>query len=756
MSVFWESENDWFSGIIDDYNIDQGYHVQYFDGDQEWLPNLGNVKFQNDQDGKSPSQTFGTTTMGNNNSSNPISYFDDGELEVLPSMMPSNGKEATSSSSIKDRDFEPYMRNNREIMAQDLVRLSENGVILVGTVLGASNIQLNDGHEDYSSSHLTFKVLFVEGGSQPAMFRCKTPIFASAPAADLSNPSWEEGSFKFDMVMPPGPAGFAITGEILVSVYRARPNGGNDMIGQLAFDLGDLSKTGTVEYYQAGIEGRSLTGTYDLLSRSGAEVGSIDVQLNICWKAPPQSAGRRPASSGGLSATGHNKTTTTVGRAAGAEAASATASKAVSKPKSAGGSTRKTGATGGTIVNGKHQPAPQRTIISAQQQKQRTEAARIEKENKKLQERLLAKGAKTEKQIDSVYNNADGKKKTIVNREPQGLTSEQEAKMKGSGPSAAQKKEQARQDEIQQLLFMLNDYKRGNLLQEQENANLKAVLTKLKLHIKKCELSIERIKERNPDAVKEFMSRPAASSASPSSNATKSPRKIAEFTDHNDAELHGIQDEYKGLQGVRQGLIQRIATAKAACEDAKIRVASVSERKQLVKKRLAYDPLIAEILVSMPDSDFTPVDLANYETDKKDDDYLRWDRLQKLMLEITRLRTLYDSGVHLSALASAEDELKETANILGRQAEKLREEITALRGDNDAFELHLRNSLQVSGHDSVSAMRSFIGSMQADVYAKQREQRMEPIEDSYKTMEMALMRSRLKRKEEGERKDNGR
>jgi hypothetical protein len=41
--VFWENDQEWFHGVIDDHNPDSGWHVQYFDGDEEWLTDINDA-----------------------------------------------------------------------------------------------------------------------------------------------------------------------------------------------------------------------------------------------------------------------------------------------------------------------------------------------------------------------------------------------------------------------------------------------------------------------------------------------------------------------------------------------------------------------------------------------------------------------------------------------------------------------------------------------------------------------------------------
>ena len=49
--VFWANDNEWFHGVLDDFHPDQGWHCQYFDGDEEWLTDIHNkdlVQFEDD------------------------------------------------------------------------------------------------------------------------------------------------------------------------------------------------------------------------------------------------------------------------------------------------------------------------------------------------------------------------------------------------------------------------------------------------------------------------------------------------------------------------------------------------------------------------------------------------------------------------------------------------------------------------------------------------------------------------------------
>ena len=58
------------------------------------------------------------------------------------------------------------------------------GLLLVGSVIQAS-ISSPGQSLSNEDSKVMYKVLFIEGGSDSTMFRCKTPVFSSPPVNDL-------------------------------------------------------------------------------------------------------------------------------------------------------------------------------------------------------------------------------------------------------------------------------------------------------------------------------------------------------------------------------------------------------------------------------------------------------------------------------------------------------------------------------------------------------------------------------------------
>ena len=106
----------------------------------------------------------------------------------------------------------------------------------------------------------------------------------------LNRPHWDNTNFKFDMVMPKTNTdnkskwGFKIQGEILIVFYQSRLNGGNNMIGEVSFDLSEVSKSGTeVDILPSEYQVRSIVGTHPLISRGGDEV-VIDILSYVYTK----------------------------------------------------------------------------------------------------------------------------------------------------------------------------------------------------------------------------------------------------------------------------------------------------------------------------------------------------------------------------------------------------------------------------------------------------------------------------------------
>jgi len=483
--VYWANDGEWFDGLVDDYVPSKGWHIQYYDGDDEWITRLKPelIRFDDD-DGKVQKpeleSTLGSTaaleeeivvmTSPKKNDYELSDSDDEAPPQPTPAttathglVLPSTLIDAVDNAAATTdfygddvlegmgREDEPPRRGNedkesdgRESALELASSLPERGVLLLGSVTGASS--LPDG-----AGGTFFRVLYVEGGSASTTFRCKTPIFTSDPTEEGCPPcfpAWKNGSFRFEMVAPSAPApasasasasssrpkssssalgmksyqqprlasvreemeyeqaaasagseSFTLTGEILVVVYRNRSGGGSDYLGQCSFDLQELARTGVHEGHAAGIECRSLRGSFPITDRTGNSVGGalahLHANFELAWReavmvglggvnaAPP-----RPATAGSVGGKGKPSSSSSAAGAGAGRGGASVSGRSAAASASASAATKATGAT-------QKKPKPTNQSASSNNARRNVLAQyRIEMENKALAKRLAAQKSK--------------------------------------------------------------------------------------------------------------------------------------------------------------------------------------------------------------------------------------------------------------------------------------------------------------------------------------------------------------------------
>jgi hypothetical protein len=556
-------------------------------------------------------------------------------------------------------DYSTHQHNNRISIIHELPTLQQHdrGVLLVGSVLGAAGLpfptSLSSSDASSKGGDLSFKILFIEGGNQPAMFRCKTPIYSSDTVTISKNPKWDNGIFHFDMIMPESNEdlkseyGFVIQGEISITIYQSRASGGNNIIGQTTFDLADIVKTGTVEFFQAGYEGRSVTGSHLLLSRARDIVGEVDVQLNIAWKSMNRNT----------TTTATDNESNIINKAGTIRSSSAVAGKRL--PRQLGSSTNKT--SGNSKAPSSKRPTTANTtiapikIVSKLQKKQKEDNKRIDQENLRMLKLLQHYGNNKD-----VYSNIPkGDPSPVVfNKDPTTATTT-EMKQKDSDDvyNDSKKKSNMKVSSIvdsnsssshEYYLNLFNNLKKVIRQETQENDKLKSRLSTLKISVNKAELTISKIKGSNVVDSKRgstgnTSNRSSNSSSSSSNNNGYSKMQfesnfmnnfsmeaaakddddsrrrpindskdelkllkqnniiitttpvVTPLTDDeliamnvNDGEYRSLAEEYNVLQSVRRGLIDRLIAAKKTCKKADNTQSSISERTRFLQRRLSY------------------------------------------------------------------------------------------------------------------------------------------------------------------------
>lgn len=405
--VYWENEDDWYSGFVEDYIIDKGFHIQYNDGDEEWLATLQGVEFENEE--------LGNTDNVDRNNEYKDDYEDnigveDGELgiefaegtalrtlSVSPVSSPMRsarrgheevGEEKAEQDVIHsmddgELDFQSSLHSTKE--------LSTNGVLIKGEVLGANNLPSASHDHEVEAAGVFYRVLYAEGGDESAVFRCKTPIYKSEVTCDLEFPRWggAEQKFRFEMVLPGDEglleADFTDHGDIIVALYRSRSNGGSDFLGQVSIQLQDFVRVGTVGKARPRSHCRLLRGCFPLINRHGDIVGDglADVDLNISleWRLVD-----KPASAGAGSRTAIEEIT--VRSSQQAKRGGGVKGRGVETEK------RPRSGRGGRSLGGRNSSAAMSSLKASRRGR---EQSVLERENDKLRSRLERAGPKQNK-----------------------------------------------------------------------------------------------------------------------------------------------------------------------------------------------------------------------------------------------------------------------------------------------------------------------------------------------------------------------
>eukprot|EP01038_Epipyxis_sp_PR26KG_P009732 gene9732-13097_t len=811
VKVYWVADDEWYPGIIDEYHRSKGYHVQYFDGEDEWLPTSavddGKLRFENGTK-LSKTVTFGSTFASEN------------ELKVLsrdqvtPKITSPNDYQISESED-EDKQFHSSSMNNtkksyeydniqtisndgeeiRQAIMSELHRLdltdrsgtgNNNTVILAGCISGAYNLpQLNSG--DSSKSEVTYRVLFMEGGSQPASFKCKTPIFSSEDASNKNpiDPIWNYPPFKFEMKMPVmndtaddeeqyryevDKSSHFIQGEILIAIYRSRANGGNDMIGQVSFDLQEICHSGSIEYFQVGCEARGLSGQYELISRSDNVVGTIEVELCIAWKGVPkrnESSGLMNRAQSNLVNNNRNNTSSKVLLT---KSSQNLVSDNVSKlnPKS-----RK------SVIKPTNPNQP-RTIISNNAKRQREEAKRIEQQNKILQEKLMKKGgAATASKITELGYGGILKSGGVASSEIQ-KKSEHEVRDKrlilANNGDAKDLNSKSDQQQYESLLNLLNQIKKNNANDENEQKNMRAKINHLKVNIQKYEVIIDKIKTKNKSSKETNVLKSENSVSSRGTDVPKNfPGKSNKSTNYEsfddpvdekvivDNELQSIRDEYDVLQRVRRGIIERIKTAKETVNKHQSNQISGLDQTELFLTRLQYYPLLDNYsskydlnsIISRYYSTQTNPNNNNNNNNNitfsntNDEDFILFEKLYAMNAEVSHYTDWLDNNYHTLPLNNTIDSLNEVIDRLEKFSDNLTNEIEEIMQNKEIIQQKLSELIQTN---KLHYLHNDNDNIYANYLRINRQKRINEIEEEYNTIELELLRLKLKSKEKEEKK----
>ena len=168
--VYWKNDNEWFHGVIDEYHVEKGWHCQYYDGDDEWLPKLDGATILFDDEDRArdggaieTSLESALSQWGKNRGDAEDS--DGGEVVVVQ-----NDVDGTGDYADKGEDDEDDGNRAVQLQLDGAFDLPERGVLLLGSVTGASNLPATMASMADGGGEVFFRVLYVEVRPAPGFF----------------------------------------------------------------------------------------------------------------------------------------------------------------------------------------------------------------------------------------------------------------------------------------------------------------------------------------------------------------------------------------------------------------------------------------------------------------------------------------------------------------------------------------------------------------------------------------------------------
>lgn len=683
---------------------------------------------------------------------------------------------APTQATQSHQQLDEYQTKNRDIITSQLTYLHPRGVLFVGSIL---TVKLPSPTQDSAiDGRILFRVLFIEGGNQPAMFRCKTPIFTSTSVSVEASSSgeevvvvhWNEDTFRFDMVMPSVDSTnddennkvdspFIIQGEVMISIYRARSNGGNDLLGQLAVDLKVFRTRGTVEFFAPGSEGRSMNGVYPLLlPGSKTSVGEMEIQFNIAWKGtaadPPASSTPVPSAMKAGGKIAPNTSVKSVGKSTSKSGSNSKAGG--SRPQSAGPRARPSSSSAlekpnlNNHVNGKEP----RKIISKLQRKMKEDERRIKRENELLQHKIAKHTS------SSTHSSQPGGATTA----PATATTTAYGTATAAKPSV----QQAYQEPInpavekhtntwQTLAGAHEQLKKA--LRDDENSlkDMRSKLSNLNTNIARQEAGIDRVKmisniqqhshHSGSHTYGHDSARQSITSLQPSTTATAI-FQLGKLENVADGQYHQIKEEYEVLQRMRRSFVERRQQAEVTRTQSLSQATAVQQKIDVATKRLLH--FAAEFPSLIPsaegEADAKQQQSSQRSESKQHDDKNELnlsllDSLRSITAEQATVTTLQEDNHELMQLLAARAELEAILHHLDKQAASVKKDIHSTLDQKQALLLEFQESKE--HQDELQSRRSIVTLMKGLELKLRREQRMRVLSDGVRDIELQMVRLKM-------------
>ncbi|OQR81519.1 hypothetical protein THRCLA_11658 [Thraustotheca clavata] len=276
VEVFWESEDGWFTGIIQEYDAQVGYRVLYDDGDEQWETASNPDRFhilQNIQNDERHVEAM-----------DPPDDAEQEQDDVVQAIDPPSDEESESSNDVvapTEEQAETKMNAAISIPLRVAKKQIQQEMLQAGpgTALLSGNVQYVRSELD-TVYNAYVKVSFVAPGPGSVMLRCKTVLFTTTTIANSARPIWRDAIWSYSIPNDDGKPWESLRGDLLFAVFNQGEN--NIFIGQVVLPIQSFLSDNCPPGPQTLFDEE-----YSLTSRQGNLLGGIYLRLSHQLILPP-------------------------------------------------------------------------------------------------------------------------------------------------------------------------------------------------------------------------------------------------------------------------------------------------------------------------------------------------------------------------------------------------------------------------------------------------------------------------------------
>lgn len=756
LSVYWKDEDEWFDGVIEDVSS-RGIHVQYFDGDEDWLTTvLEGVRIDN---------------------------YNDDDINELENIL-SSGNFDILYGNDEGEEINVISDNSPLAKAYKEEDVPQSGFLVLGFINEVSNLS----KEIEENESFFYRVLFVEESSQSSLLRCKTPIFSSSRCYDPSAPSWVDNQFSLEVSKQLKSS--LPSGEISIAIYKSSPNSvGNYLVGQTEVNLSSIYEGGVSQIHSDSIMSKSSVSDYPLLSRDGNFLDLepvLTLHLYLFWR---NQNGKTSSVSGDC--TTENLTSSIPMR-------NGISDSRPSSPSTKGASRTTTGKSVGRYET--------RKIVSASLRKRRADQMRIEKENQILLSKLqkhagkgkdvtsknayqealpikaeakgpndkVSSGSKLQSKSQRVDSKSSDRNanaltpssasnmrvnaaSTHVNSSNNGVASSVKVNSRTSSGGSGESSKQSLIDTLFHLRQEIAEI-------DKECLTLKGNINRFRQQNRKFDSAVNRIEKSMNTGKTNGLPKESQVLMSEAESSLERKNMVLDLPDNEvaslllkeyrlkaeaikDKELLEIAEEHCALQKIRRSLTNRMLTVKEDTTAASLQTLELLEKKKtwMLRLRTLYPNY-----PRMTDNKT----LSNYLTSSGDDD----DKEKKIVCQLRQIQRDVDHIGHIfkedvsgNELKSSIAELEEVLAYLENVKEGVVKDIDNLTYEKDMLQEKFGSSLD---GDHLFRMREKLAFVQYLFYERKRKERVAPVTKGISDAEIAILQSKLYQTERQYRREN--